>query len=160
MPFLERALESDDYVVTDRVREALGMPKTLRRRPETPRTQTSHEAKGLAERSLEAGYLKDAEKYLRIAHENDPVDFNVMLKLGWTYNLLKDDAQAIDWFRLARRSDDAALASEADRAYRNLRAGLARVTTSVWVLPFYSSRWKDVFTYAQFKTEYRVGSSR
>ena len=51
------------------------MPKALRKRPETPRSQTSNEAKTLAEKSLEAGYLKDAVKYLRIAHENDPVDF-------------------------------------------------------------------------------------
>lgn len=156
MPFLERALASDDEVVTDRVREALGMPKALRRRPETPRTQTSGEAKRLAARSLEAGYLKDALKYLRIAHENDPVDFNVMLKLGWTYNLLKDDEQAIEWFRLARRSDDPAISAEAGRAYVNLRAGLGRVTTGGWALPFYSSRWNNVFTYAQWKTEYRL----
>ena len=32
---------------------------------------------------MKAGYLKDALKYLTIAHENDPVDFSVMLKLGW-----------------------------------------------------------------------------
>ena len=48
------------------------MPKALRKRPETPRSQTSNEAKTLADSSLEAGYLKDAVKYLRIAHENDP----------------------------------------------------------------------------------------
>jgi Tfp pilus assembly protein PilF len=156
MPLLERALQSDDDVVTDRVREALHMPKMLRKRPETPRTQTSNEAKKLAEKSLTAGYLKDAEKYLRIAHEYDPVDFNVMLKLGWTYNLLRDDEQAIDWFRLARRSDDPAIAREAERAYKNLRADLGRVATSAWMLPFYSSRWKDIFTYAQVKAEYRL----
>jgi Tfp pilus assembly protein PilF len=155
MPLLERALKSDDDVLTDRVREALRMPKALRKRTETPRSQTSSEAKGLAEKSLEAGYLKDAVKYLRIAHENDPVDFNVMLKLGWAYNMLKDDQQAIEWFRLARRSSDPAIAEDADKAYRNLRTGLARVHTSVWAFPFYSSRWQDVFTYAQVKTEYK-----
>ena len=105
---------------------------------------------------MDAGYLKDAEKYLRVAHDNDPVDFNVMLKLGWTYNLLKNDAQALDWFRLARLSDDADLAREANKAYRNLRSAVAPVKTSVWMLPFYSSRWKDLFTYAQVKTEYRL----
>ncbi len=158
MPLLERALQSDDDVVVDRVREALRMPKTLRKRPETPRTQTSNEAKVLAERSLEAGYLKDAVKYLRIAHENDPVDFNVMAKLGWTYNMLKDDEQAIEWFRLARRSEDPKVAAEAERAYRNLRAGLAKVHTTVWMFPFYSSRWNDVFSYAQIRTEYKLDS--
>jgi Flp pilus assembly protein TadD len=156
MPLLERALKSDDDAVTDRVREALRMPKALKKRPEAPRSQTSNEAKALAEKSLEAGYLKDAVKYLRIAHENDPVDFNVMLKLGWAYNMLKDDRQATEWFRLARRSSDPAIAHDADRAYRNLRSGLARVHTTAWMFPFYSSRWKDVFTYAQVKTEYKL----
>ena len=158
MPLLERALKSDDDAVTDRVREALRMPKALKKRPEAPRSQTSNEAKTLAEKSLEAGYLKDAVKYLRIAHENDPVDFHVMLKLGWAYNMLKDDQEAIEWFRLARRSSDPVVAQDADRAYRNLRSGLARVHTSTWVLPFYSSRWKDVFTYAQVKTEYKLSN--
>jgi Tfp pilus assembly protein PilF len=158
MPLLEKALQSTDDVVVDRVREALRMPKALRKHPETPRTQTSQEAKMLADRSLEAGYLKDAVKYLRIAHENDPVDFNVMLKLGWTYNLLKDDEQAVEWFRLARRSDDPKIARDADKAYKNLRSGLARVRTSAWMYPFYSSRWQDVFTYAQVKTEYKLSS--
>lgn len=158
MPLLERALTSDDFTVADRVREALRMPKTLRKRPETPRSKTSQEAKTLAERSLEAGYLKDAVKYLRIAHENDPVDFNVILKLGWAYNMLKDDREAVEWFRLARRSSDSAIAKDADRAYRNLRSDLARIHTSVWMFPFYSSRWKDVFSYAQIKTEYKLNN--
>lgn len=158
MPLLERVLQSDDDVVVDRVREALLMPKALRKRPEAARSQTSYEAKTLADRSLEAGYLKDAVKYLRIAHENDPVDFAVMLKLGWAYNLLKDDREAIEWFRLARQSSDLKISTEADHAYRNLRTGLARVHTSLWLFPFYSSRWKDVFTYAQVKTEYKLSS--
>ena len=156
MPLLERALQSGDDLIADRVREALRLPKQLRKAPEVSRTQTSTEAKKLATSSLDAGYLKDAEKYLRIAHDNDPVDFNVMLKLGWTYNLLKNDEQAFEWFRLARRSDDADLAREADKAYRNLRTELNPVRTSVWMLPFYSSRWKSSFTYAQVKTEYKL----
>jgi Flp pilus assembly protein TadD len=156
MPLLERALNSDDEDITDRVREALRMPKVMRKRPETSRAQTSNEARTLAEKSIEAGYLKDAVKYLRIAHENDPVDFNIMLKLGWAYNMLKDDRQAIEWFRLARRSSDPAIAQDAGRSYRNLRSSVSRVHTSAWMFPFYSSRWKDVFTYAQVKTEYKL----
>jgi Tfp pilus assembly protein PilF len=156
MPLLERVLECDDDELTDRVREALRLPKALRKRPEAPRTQRAVEAKTLAERSLEAGYLKDAVKYLRIAHEHDPVDFNVMLKLGWAHNMLKDDPEAIRWFRLARRSVDPAVARDADKAYKNLKPSLARVQTSAWTFPFYSSRWKDLFTYAQVKTEYKL----
>src|SRR3712207_7339268 len=30
----------------------------------------------------------------------------------------------------------------------------ARVRTTAWVFPFYSSRWRDVFTYAQVQAEY------
>ncbi len=76
--------------------------------------------KALGAKSLDEGYLKDALKYLQIAHENDPLDFDVMLKLGWTYNQLKDDREAIRWFDLAQRSPDPAIASEAAKAYRNL----------------------------------------
>ena len=48
----------------------------------------------MAERSIKAGYMKDALKYLQIAHEGDPGDFEVMLKLGWTYNILHQDLLA------------------------------------------------------------------
>jgi Tfp pilus assembly protein PilF len=157
MPLLEKVLKSDDEVLADRVRYVLKLPRTFRRRPETPRSKVSVEAKTLAERSFQAGYLKDAMKYLTIAHENDPVDFGVMLQLGWTYNLLKEDKDAVRWFDLARRSPDPAVSSEAERAYRNLSPQFARFRTSAWVLPVYSSRWKDVFSYGQIKTEIRLG---
>ena len=78
------------------------------------------------------------------------------LKLGWTNNLLHDDLTALHWFDLARRSDDPAIATEAGRAYKNLRPGLARFRTTVWIYPLYSSRWSDVFGYGQAKTEMRV----
>ena len=129
----------------------LAYPKATAQTPGSPRTRTSAEAKKLASRSLDAGYLKDAEKYLRVAHENDPVDFNVMLKLGWTYNLLKNDAQALtgsDWHgsattrtsrgKLTRRI----VISESHRAREDKRMDA----------PLYSSRWNDLFTYAQVKT--------
>ena len=60
----------------------------------------------MAERSIKAGYLKDALKYLERAHEADPGDFDVMLKLGWTDNILHDDREAVRWFDLARKSPD------------------------------------------------------
>ena len=158
-PLLQQVLESGDDVLADRVRKALNLPQTLSRPPETPRSEISTEAKILAERSLEAGYLADAMKYLKIAHETDPVDFSVMLKLGHTHNILKQDEQAVKWFDLARRSPDPAVAQEAGRAYRNLRPALARFRTTFWVMPFYSSRWKDVFAYAQVRTEVRLGKA-
>ncbi len=113
------------------------------------------EAKALGAKSLERGYLKDALKYLQIAHENDPLDFGVMLKLGWTYNQLKDDREAIRWFDLAQRSPDPAIASEAAKAYRNLHPALERFRTTVWAFPTFSTRWHDLFAYAQIKTELR-----
>jgi tetratricopeptide (TPR) repeat protein len=157
MPLLRQVLESADDELADRVRTALSLPQTLRRRPETPRSKVSTEAKVLAERSLEAGYLKDAMKYLRIAHETDPVDFSVMLNLGRTHNILKQDEQAVRWFDLARRSPDPEVAEEAERAYKNLRPAFARFRTTFWIMPFYSSRWRDFFGYAQFRTEVRLG---
>jgi tetratricopeptide (TPR) repeat protein len=112
--------------------------------------------KALGEKSLEKGYLKDALKYLQIAHENDALDFEVMLKLGWTYNLLKDDAEASRWFDLARQSPDPKIAAEAAKAYRNLQPGLERFRTTVWAFPMFSTRWHDLFGYAQAKTELRL----
>ena len=158
MPRLERVMASGDEQLADRVRTALRLPQTLKQRTETPRSQVSVEAKTLADKSLEKGYLKDALKYLRVAHENDPIDFDVMLKLGWTNNMLHDDREAVHWFRLASKSPDEKIAGEASRAYRNLEPSLARFRTTVWALPFYSSRWNDVFAYGQVKTDYKLGA--
>jgi Tfp pilus assembly protein PilF len=131
-------------------------PRTLRTSPEEPRTNVSKDAKQLGQTSLEKGYLPDALKYLRVAHENDPADFNVMLKLGWAYNMLKDDADAMRWFSLARNSPDPAIAAEATRAYHNLKPALERFRTTVWAFPMFSTRWHDAFAYAQAKTELRM----
>ncbi len=155
MPLLQQVLAGNDDALADRVRVALHLPQVLHRRPEEPRAAVSSEARKLAEQSLEKGYLKDALKYLQIANENDPLDFEVMLKLGWTYNILKDDRDAVRWFNLARRSPDPKIAAEASRAYHNLEPDLAKVRTTVWLFPMFSSRWHDVFAYAQAKTELR-----
>ncbi|MCL4854454.1 MAG: tetratricopeptide repeat protein, partial [Bryobacteraceae bacterium] len=110
MPLLDKVLKNADEELADRVRMMLKLPQTLRRRPETPKRKISIEAKIMGERSYEAGYLKDALKYLKIANENDPLDFSVMLKLGWTNNLLHQDKDALQWFSLARSSPDPAIA--------------------------------------------------
>jgi len=110
----------------------------------------------LGEQSLEKGYLNDALRYLHAARENDPMDFEVMLKLGWTYNILKDDHEAVRWFDLARHSPDAGTASEASRAYRNLEPSLRRIHTTVWAFPTISTRWRDAFVYAQAKAELQL----
>jgi Flp pilus assembly protein TadD len=155
LPLFERVLAGRDEDLANRVRAVLRMPQVLRARPDP--APTSIDAKLMAERSIKAGYMRDALKYLEMAHEADPVDFNVMLKLGWTYNILKQDAQAVRWFDLARRSPDPLIAREAGEAYRNLRRSTARIALAAWAYPMYSSRWHDTFTYAQSKLEWRVG---
>jgi Flp pilus assembly protein TadD len=157
MPLLNRVLERGDEELADRVRAALKLPQTLKNRPESTREKVGKEAKDLAEKSLKAGYMNDALKYLTLAHESDPVDFDVMLKLGWTYNILNQDREALKWFSLARQSPDPAIAAEADQAWHNLSPSFAAFRTTVWMFPFYSTRWKDAFAYAQAKTEFRLG---
>lgn len=155
-PLLEQVLKGDDEELADRVREALRLPRTLRRRSETPRGKISDEAKALADKSLKAGYLRDALKYLKVAHESDPLDFEVMLKLGWAYNISHEDREAVRWFNLASKSPDPAIASEATQAYNNLKPQFARFRTTAWMFPFYSTRWQDAFGYGQVKTEFKL----
>ncbi|MGC9968962.1 MAG: tetratricopeptide repeat protein [Bryobacteraceae bacterium] len=155
MPLFDKVLKSDDSELAERVRTALRLPADLRRRPRAPAPEP--DAKEMGERSYRAGYLNDALKYLQSAQEADPVDFAVMLRLGETYNLLRQDDQAIRWFNLARKSPDPAISAEAKKAYQNLRPAFARLRTTVWLFPFFSTRWHDVFSYAQVKTEVRLG---
>jgi Tfp pilus assembly protein PilF len=155
MPLFERVLAGKDDDLANRVRAVLRMPQVLRSRPAAPEP-ASIDAKVMAERSIKAGYMKDALKYLQIAHEADPGDFHVMLKLGWTYNILHQDQLAERWFDLARKSPDSQIATEAEEAWRNLRPELQLFRTSVWFYPLFSSRWHDLFSYAQSKTEMRT----
>jgi tetratricopeptide (TPR) repeat protein len=155
MPLLERVMKGADEDLANRVRAVLRIPQTLRTRPSQP-APPSIDAKVMAERSLKAGFIRDALKYLQLAQEDDPADFAVMLKLGWTYNLLHNDRQAIRWFDLARKSSDPKIAKEAADAYRNLRPDLETLRTTLWMFPLYSSRWSDMFSYAQAKTELRL----
>ena len=155
-PLLDQVLKGSDDTLADRVRVALRLPQTMRHRGTTAQ-RTSEEAKTMADKSLKAGYLKDAQKYLAIAHENDPVDFAVMLKLGRLYNIVHQDQQAIKWFKLAKKSPDSSVSKEADQAYHNLAPSYALFRTTAWAFPFYSSRWHDAFGYGQVKTEIRLG---
>jgi Flp pilus assembly protein TadD len=155
-PLLDQVLKGGDDELADRVRVALKLPQKLTRR-ETSAQQTSEEAKALAEKSMQAGYLKDVLKYLTIAQENDPVDFSTMLKLGWVYNVLHDDRDAVKWFDLAGKSSDASISSEAKKAYHNLAPQFQRLRTTVWIFPLFSTRWHDVFGYGQVKTELKLG---
>ena len=156
MLVFEIVLAGKDGELKDRVRVALRGSEPLRQRAEDPHVSVSNQAKQLGDNSFQKGYLKDAVRYLSIAHESDPADFGVVLKLGWTYNLLKDDRDAVKWFNLARRSPDPKMAAEASRAYRNLESSLSRFRTTVWAFPTFSTRWHDLFAYSQVKTELRL----
>src|SRR5713226_6902271 len=160
MPLLERVLKGKDVELANRVRAALQLPQTPASQPRSanaPPESAALDAKLMAERSMKAGYMKDALKYLRIAHESDPLDFAVMLQLGFAYNTLHEDEEAIRWFALARQSSDEKISGDAKRAFNNLRPGLARFRTTAWIFPFYSSRWHDMFSYGQIKTEFKLG---
>ncbi len=154
IPLLDRVMKGPDEDLANRVRAVLRLPQKLKPRSDNA-APVSVDAKLMAERSFKAGYIRDALKYLQIAHEADPIDFSVMLKMGWAYNLLHDDAHAVPWFDLARRSPDPQISGEALRAYRNLRSATQRFQTTIWVFPTYSSRWRDLFAYGQIKTEWK-----
>jgi len=153
-PLFDRVLAGKDEDLANRVRAVLRIPQVLQARGDAP--PASIDAKVMAERSIKAGYMKDALKYLQIAHEGDPGDFEVMLKLGWTYNILHQDLLAFRWFDLARKSPDPQVAAQAGHAWRNLRAATERFRTTAWVYPIFSTRWHDFFSYAQIKTGIRT----
>ena len=155
-PLFDRVLAGKDEDLANRVRAVLRIPQVLKARGDAP--PASIDAKVMAERSIKAGYMKDALKYLQIAHEGDPGDFEVMLKLGWTYNILHQDLLAFRWFDLARKSPDPQVAAEAGHAWRNLRAATERFRITAWVYPIFSTRWHDFFSYAQIKTGIRTKS--
>jgi Tfp pilus assembly protein PilF len=154
-PYLDRVLAGNDDDLANRVRAVLHMPQVLKPRAAAQPPQ-SIDAKIMAERSIKAGYMKDALKYLEIAHEADPGDFDLMRKLGWTLNILHQDRQAFHWFDLARRSGDPNIAAEAGRAWQNLRPMNERVRFSAWLYPMYSTRWSAAFSYGQAKIEFRT----
>jgi hypothetical protein len=158
MPLLNRVLEHGDEATANRVRMALHRPLVLVERKDAPPAadQKALDARALAERSYHAGFLKDALRYFTQAREENPSDPALALKLGWTNNLLHDDATALRWFDVARQSDDPAIAAEANRAWRNLRPEQRRFRITVWLYPLFSSRWGDMFGYGQLKMELRA----
>jgi tetratricopeptide (TPR) repeat protein len=154
MPLLQRVLNGDDRDLANKVRIALHLAPELEKRAQAA-DDTQVDARTMAEKSYAAGYMKDALRYLLMAHEADPDDYALMLKLGYTQNMLHDDSAAVVWFKLASNSPDDSVSRPARRAFSNLRPNLARVRTTVWLFPFYSTRWSDNFAYGQIKTEIR-----
>ncbi len=149
----DRVMAGKDEDLANRVRAVLRIPQVVAREDPKP---AAIDAKQMAARSVNAGFMKDALKYFLVAHESDPADFEVMLRLGWTYNILHQDSLAIRWFDRARKSSDPKIAAEAATAFRSLRASNAPLSATVWLFPLFSSRWSDVFGYGQAKTELRT----
>ena len=115
MPLLKRVMEGKDKDLANKVRTALHLHPEMEKRAQASE-ETLFDARVMAERSYAAGYMKDALKYLTMAHETDPDDYAVILKLGYTENMLHDDESAIVWFNLARNSPDVSVAEQARRA--------------------------------------------
>ena len=145
---LERVRASDDPGLAGSASEALSRI----------REERSGSARAIGEKSLRSSYLHDARRQFQQAWDFKPGDPELAYKLGVVHNLLQEDRQALRWFALASDADDPQLAAQAEQSYRNLAPLFRRVTTSVWMLPFYSQRFGTVFGYAQAKTELRVGS--
>jgi tetratricopeptide (TPR) repeat protein len=117
-------------------------------------------AKDMGLKSLERSYLADAVRYLTLANQQTPGDAEVQYGLGVAENLLGRNREALQWFSAARRSPDARVAGPARIAYENLRMDERRFALSAWSVPFYSSRWQDVFLYGQVRGEYRLKGGR
>lgn len=112
-------------------------------------------AREMGERSLAGSYLNDAYRYFREAHDENPADGEVTLRLGQTANLLRLDREALKWFSLARRSPEPSIARSAEAAYEALAPSYQRVSFNAWSIPYYSSRWRGAFLYGQAKAEWK-----
>lgn len=122
------------------------------------REEQSAPLREMGERSLERSYLIDAQRQFAEAYSANPADYTAALKLGVVYNLMQQDHEAVEWFRIASASNDPLIAEQASRSYANLANQSRRVQTTVWMYPFYSLRFGTVFGYAQAKTEFRIGN--
>jgi tetratricopeptide (TPR) repeat protein len=155
MPLLEKVMKGSDEALARKVREVLGGTQKLKPRAASLPPQLSN--KQMGDRSYSAGNLNDAERFYRAAREENPRDAEIDLRLGRTYNMLRQDDEAIRYFDLARRNGEGEVKRDAQKAYKNLRPDFARVRTTAWVYPMFSSRWHEGFTYGQWKTELRLG---
>src|SRR4051812_49328552 len=107
MPLLNRVMARRDRVTANQVRAVLKKPLTATEKID-PRE--------LGEKSYQAGYFKDALRYNSEAQEAEPEDMWLALRLASTNNRLHDDVPALKGSGMARHSDDAAIAAEANKA--------------------------------------------
>lgn len=154
-PLFDRVLAGKDRSLANRVRAVLHMPQVASAGPAADSGERV-DPKTMAQRSLKAGFIQDAVKYLRAAHEAYPADYSVMLDLARALNILGQDSEAVHWFQMARSSPDPDIAAAATQAWRNLRGGNEPIRLSAWFFPMYSTRWHDAFGYGQIKAEFRT----
>lgn len=164
LPFLDKVLKGKDTVLAAKVQEALkkagtapAPPTPPLPGPPPPRAAVERNSKQMGDKSYQSGFLADAARYYQAAREENPKDSDTHLKLGRTYNMLRQDDEAIRYFDMARRSKDRTIRREAQAAYRNLKPSTARFRTTTWMFPMFSSRWHEGFSYGQWKTDMRLG---
>ena len=153
-PLLQRVIDKGDEDLANRARAVLHLPQVISGDGDN---SAMSEAKRMAMRSIDAGYLQDALRYLQAANEADPADYKVILKLAWTNNILHRDKEAYRWFGVARQSPDPKISTEADHGWNNLHGAMEAFRTTAWFYPIFSTRWHDQFGYAQMKTEFQTG---
>lgn len=155
MKLLDKVLNGKDEALAKKVRDALATKSGLKPRAvATPVLQN----KTMGDKSYASGFMNDAARFYRAAKEDNPDDPEVDLRLGRTYNMLRQDDEAIRFFDLARKNGDGDVKREAESAYRNLRPSMARLRTTAWLYPMFSSRWHEAFSYGQMKAELRIGN--
>ena len=106
----------------------------------------------MAERSIKAGYMKDAVKYLEAAHEDGsaPTSTSSSNSAGPTTSCTR--TEAFRWFDLARKSPDPRSPPKPARPGRSCAPARALSHLRLGV-PLFSTRWHDVFSYGQVKIE-------
>ena len=76
-------------------KELSAVPQPVTERRGALIEKSPQEIRELAEKSYRAGYLRDALEFYSTAHEQNPLDYGVVLQLGWTYNVLGQEVAVL-----------------------------------------------------------------
>jgi len=119
------------------------------------REQQVRRHRELGQANLAKSYLPAAAAEFEALHRLDPTDGDAVLQLGYIFNQMKRDDEALRWFRLAGASSNAVISRKAQVAIHNLTQPHRKVITTLWAMPFWSTRFDSAFGYGQIKTEWR-----
>jgi tetratricopeptide (TPR) repeat protein len=159
LPLLDGVIKSGTPDQARKASEALlrlrsrGQGKAAGETPDQEQQALTQVARGFA--ALAGNRLRAAAEIFEGAYQLDPGLDAIALRLGWIYNMLEQDVVAVHWFRRAAASADPRVAGEAAHAAHNLQPTLRNVVGSFWANPVVSSRWQNLFGYAQWKLELR-----